>query len=52
LQKFNLNYTGKPSLFEGKTIPPAGIDETKLQILAVDQVGNSGQHIIPFRISP
>jgi hypothetical protein len=51
LQKFNLNYAGKASLFEGKTIPPVGIDEPKLQILAVDQAANSGQHIIPFRIS-
>ena len=49
-EKFKLNYSGKPSLFEGKTFPPAGIDEVKLQILAADQAGNFGQHTLSFRI--
>jgi hypothetical protein len=47
-----LSFGGQPSLFEGKTIPPAGYQELKLQILAADQAGNCGQHIIPLRIFP
>jgi hypothetical protein len=47
-----LNYGGKPSLFEGKTPPPESFDKVKLQILAADQMGNSGQHTLPFGISP
>jgi hypothetical protein len=45
-----LNYAGKPSLFEGKTSLPAGFDEVKLQILAVDRAANSGQHTVVYRI--
>jgi len=47
-----LNYAGKPSLFEGKVSLPAGSDEVKLQILAADQAGNFGQHIVVYRIAP
>jgi hypothetical protein len=47
-----LNYAGKPSLFEGKISPPAGLDEVKIQILAADQADNFGQHILSFRIAP
>ena len=42
----------KPSLFEGKTPPPTGFGEVKLQILAVDQTGNFGQHNITYKITP
>ena len=52
LAKFALTYGGQPSLFEGKTTPPPGYQELKLQILAADQAGNSGQHIAPVRIFP
>jgi hypothetical protein len=52
LREISLSYGGRPSLFEGKSIPPAGYRELKLQILAADQRGNFGQHIIPFRILP
>jgi hypothetical protein len=52
LEKFNLSFGGRPSLFEAKTIPPVGYHELKLQILAADQAGNFGQHIIPLRIFP
>jgi hypothetical protein len=52
LGKFSLSYGGRPSLFEGKSIPPAGYRELELQILAADQTGNFGQHIIPLRIFP
>jgi len=45
-----LNYAGKPSLFEGKISLPAGFDEVKLQILAADQAGNFGQHILSYRV--
>ena len=51
-EKFALAYAGKPSLFEGKTSPPEGTAEIKLQIIATDQAGNSGQHTIPYRLSP
>jgi hypothetical protein len=44
--RFLLTFSGKPSLFEAKTIPPAGFPETRLRILAADQVGNIGQHTI------
>jgi len=47
-----LSYGGQPSLFGGKTIPPAGYQEVKLQILAADQAGNFGQHMIPLYIVP
>ncbi len=46
LSKFKLTYAGQPSLFQGKTSPPSGFDEIKLQILAADQVGNFGQHTV------
>jgi hypothetical protein len=52
LEKFSLSFGGRPSLFEGKTIPPAGYHELKLQTLAADQAGNFGQHIIPVRVTP
>jgi hypothetical protein len=45
-----LNYAGKPSLFEGKTSPPSGFDEVKLQILAADLTGNFGQHVVVYRM--
>ena len=51
-EKINLNYAGKPSLFEVRTIPPAGSGEVKLRVLAVDQAGNSGQHMLSFRVVP
>jgi hypothetical protein len=51
-EKFRLMYGGQPSLFEGKTIPPAGYDKLKLQILAADQSGNFGQQIIPLSVIP
>jgi hypothetical protein len=50
--KFNLNYAGKPSLFEGEASPPGNFDRVKLQILAVDQAGNFGQHILSYRVNP
>jgi len=50
--KFKLIFAGRPSLFEGKTVPPAGFDEVKLQILAVDEAGNFGEHILSFLINP
>ena len=50
--KFLLKYAGSPSQFEGKTTLPEGVNEIKLQILAADQAGNMGQHILAFRISP
>ena len=50
-EKFNLNYAGKPSLFEGNTTPPPDFDEVKLQILAADPIGNSGQHIVVYRMT-
>jgi hypothetical protein len=49
--KLKLTYSGEPSVFEAKTSPPAGLDETKLQILAADRAGNSGQHAIVYRIT-
>jgi hypothetical protein len=49
-EKINLNYSGKASLFEGKTSPPEGFDEVELQILAADQFANFGQHTLSFRI--
>jgi len=51
-EKFNLNFSDKPSLFEGKTIPPTNADVVKLQILAADRAGNFGQHTLDYRISP
>ena len=50
--KFNLNYTGKASLFEGKTTLPSGSSEIKLQVLAADRAGNFGQHIVFFHVAP
>jgi hypothetical protein len=47
-----LNYAGKASLFEGKTTLPSGLSEVRLQVLAADQAGNFGQHILSFRIAP
>jgi hypothetical protein len=44
-----LNYAGKASLFEGKTTLPSGSKEVRLQILAADQSGNFGQHILSFQ---
>jgi hypothetical protein len=52
LEKFSLSDGGRPSLFGGKSIPPAGYRELKLQILAADQAGNFGQHMIPLHIFP
>ncbi len=52
LAKFTLSYGGQPSLFAGKTAPPAGYPELKLQILAADQAGNFGQHLIPLFFVP
>jgi hypothetical protein len=46
-----LNYAGKASLFEGKTTLPPGSNEVRLQVLAADQGGNFGQHIILYRIT-
>jgi hypothetical protein len=46
LEKFKLTYSGKPSLFEGKAVPPADFNEVRLQVVAADQVGNIGQHTI------
>jgi hypothetical protein len=45
-----LTYAGKPSLFEGRTTPPKGFDEVKLQILAADQAGNFGQHTVSLSV--
>jgi hypothetical protein len=50
-EKFKLIFAGRPSLFEGKTVPPVGFDEVKLQILAADEAGNFGEHTLPFRVS-
>jgi hypothetical protein len=47
-----LNYAGKPSLFEAEITPPKGSDHAKLQILAADQSGNFGQHILSYRVVP
>jgi hypothetical protein len=47
--KFDLNYAGKASLFEGKTTLPPGSSEAKLQVLAADQAGNFGQHLLSFK---
>jgi hypothetical protein len=46
-----LNYAGRPSLFEAE-ITPEGSGQVKLQILAADQAGNFGQHILSYRVSP
>jgi hypothetical protein len=43
-----LKYAGKASLFEGKAMLPPGSSEVKLRVLAADQVGNFGQHILSF----
>jgi hypothetical protein len=51
-EKFNLNYAGKPSFFEGKTSLPAGFDEVKLQIFAADQAGNFGHHTVSYHVGP
>jgi hypothetical protein len=50
--KFDLNYAGKASLFEGKTTLPPGSSEVRLRVLAADQAGNFGQHILSFRVAP
>jgi hypothetical protein len=52
LDRFVLRYSGRPSKFEGETTIPEGAHDVRLQILAADQAGNSGQHSLPFRISP
>jgi len=52
LEKFNLNYAGKPNLFEGNTTPPSDFDEVKLQILAADPAGNFGQHVFSYHFGP
>jgi len=44
-----LNYAGKPSLFEARTAPPESSDQMKLRILAADQAGNFGEHILSFK---
>ena len=44
-----MTYAGKASLFEGKTILPLGLGEVRLQVLAADQAGNFGQHILSFK---
>jgi hypothetical protein len=44
-----LSYADKASLFEGKTNLPPGSSEVRLQVLAADQAGNFGQHILSFR---
>jgi hypothetical protein len=44
-----LNYAGKASLFEGKTMLPSGFKEAKLRILAADRAGNFGQHLLSFK---
>jgi hypothetical protein len=46
-----LNYAGKSSHFEAESTPE-GSDPVKLQILAADQAGNFGQHIISYRLNP
>jgi hypothetical protein len=51
LGKFRLSYAGQPTLFQGKTSPPAGFEEVKLQILGADQTGNFGQQTFSFKIS-
>jgi len=51
-ERFKLTYAGNPSQFAGKATLPEGVNEIKLQILAADQAGNMGQHILAFRISP
>jgi hypothetical protein len=48
-ERFKLTYAGNPSQFEGKVTLPEGIDETKLHVIAIDQVGNAGQHNLWFR---
>ena len=50
--KFTLKYAGSPSLFAGRTFPPPGMNELKLQILAADRAGNAGQHALSFRMIP
>jgi hypothetical protein len=47
--KFDLNYAGKASLFEGRTALPQGSSEVRLRVLAADQAGNFGQHILSFQ---
>ncbi len=51
-EKFVLKYAGEASQFEGETTVPQGANEVTLRILGADQVGNFGQHTLPFRISP
>jgi len=51
-EKFALKYAGSPSLFEGRTFPPPGMKEVKLQILAADHAGNAGQHALSFHMIP
>ncbi len=50
--KFNLSYAGKASLFEGKTALPLALKEAKLQVLAADQAGNFGLHVVSFDVGP
>jgi hypothetical protein len=50
LSKFRLTYAGQPTLFQGKTSPPTGANEVKLQVLAADQAGNFGIHSFFFYI--
>ena len=52
LAKFVLTYGGQPSVFEGKTTPPEGYHELKLQILAAGQADNFGRQIIPLHFIP
>jgi hypothetical protein len=52
LGKFKLTYAGQPTLFQGKTSPPTGFDEVKLQILAADQAGNFGLHTLVYKMLP
>jgi hypothetical protein len=49
LDKFNLTYAGKASQFEGRTTVPPGSSEIRLHVLAADQAGNFGQHILSFK---
>ena len=51
-ERFKLTYAGNPSQFVGKATLPEGIDETKLQVIAIDPVGNIGQQTLSFRIVP
>ena len=50
--KFRLNFSGRPSQFEGKVNVPDGAGEARLQVVAADQAGNFGQHTLTYRIAP